>query len=141
MYFSFSPQYNQASCYVCRRIYVFSTSRCCAVLLDGYITVYNKLTAYINIEITSEATGVRERVTSLELHSSVIFMLHTVSCMIKRLQWCVNGLCYEMVNNVIGYLEREKDYLWTRCRMGEWDKDYHYWLFGLFFCLRKCSRM
>jgi len=59
---------------------------------------------------------VRERVTSLKLHILVTFMLYTVSCMIKRMQWCVCvcGLCYEMVNNVTGYLEREKDYLWTR---------------------------
>jgi len=75
------------------------------------VTVYSKLKAYRNFEITSETTGFRERVTRLELHSSVIFMIYTISCMIKRLQWCVCGLCYEVINNVAGYLEREKDYL------------------------------
>jgi hypothetical protein len=92
----------------------FQPSRCCAVLLECYITVYGKLNAYRNFEITSDATGVRERVTRLELHSSVTLMLYTISCMIKRLQWCVYRLYYEMVNNVTGYLEREKDYSWTR---------------------------
>ena len=105
------------------------------------VTVYSKLNAYRNFEIISEATGVRERVTTLEIHSSVIFMLYTINCMIKRLQWCVYGLCYEMVNNVTGYLEREKDYSQTRCRMGEWDNAKHFWLFGFLFCLGKCSRM
>ena len=105
------------------------------------VTVKSILNAYRNFEIISEATGVRERVTRLELHSSVIFMLCTISCMIKRLQWYVYGLCYKVINNVTACLEREKDYSWTRCRMGEWDKDNHFWLFGLFFCLGKCSRM
>ena len=74
------------------------------------ITVYSKLNFYINFEITSEATGVTERVTKLELHNSVNFMLYTINCMIKRLQWCVFGLCYAMINNVTGYLERENYY-------------------------------
>ena len=39
------------------------------------ITVYSKLNAYRNFEITSAAPGVRERVTRLELHNSVIFMI------------------------------------------------------------------
>jgi hypothetical protein len=90
------------------------------------VTVYSKLNTYRNFEITSDAIGVREGVTSLELHSSVIFMLYTISCMIKRLQWCAYGLCYAMINNVTGYLEREKGYLWTRCSMGERDKDNHF---------------
>jgi hypothetical protein len=77
----------QGSCYVCKRIDVFSTFQvlCCSIGLLNVIA-YSKLNAYINFEITSAATGVRERVTRLERNSSVIFMLHTISCMIKRLQ-------------------------------------------------------
>lgn len=128
---------------LCYRVNVFSTFQvlCCSIGLLHYITAYSKLNAYRNFEITSEATGVRERVTRWELHRSVICVLYTVSCMIKRLQWCVYGLCYELMNNVTGYLEREKDCLWTGWRMGERNMGNHFCFRGGFSCLGKCSRM